>query len=78
MISQRGMAKVLGLSERGNALPRFVSSQAMQEALGAELRGKIQNPLKFQWGTPGAPTSQNAGRHRAWTGREEGQTREVG
>lgn len=63
VISQRGMAKVLGLSERGNALPRFVSSQAMQEALGAELRGKIQNPLKFQWGTPGAPEGYLANIH---------------
>ena len=53
VISQTGMARALGLSSRGNALPRFVGSQAMREAIGSELRRKIENPLKFQWGTPG-------------------------
>lgn len=54
VISQRGMALALGLTSRGNALPRFVGSQAMADAVGAELRAKLQNPLKFQWGTGGA------------------------
>lgn len=54
VISQTGMAKVLGLSARGNAFPQFLATQAMSEAVGAELRAKIENPLKFQWGTGGA------------------------
>jgi P63C domain len=54
VISQSGMARVLGLSPRGNAFPRFLSSQGMSEVIGAELRGKIENPLKFQWGSGGA------------------------
>lgn len=31
----------------------------MSEAVGAELRGKIENPLKFQWASGGAETLQN-------------------
>jgi hypothetical protein len=54
VISQRGMARALGLSPRGNALPRFLGSKVMATAVGAELRQKIENPLKFQWGTGGA------------------------
>lgn len=54
VISQTGMAKALGLSERGNALPRFLASQAMAEYVSAELREKLNNPLKFQWTSPGA------------------------
>ena len=54
VISQTGMARALGLSSRGNALPRFVGSKGMRDAIGAELRQKIENPLKFQWGKPGA------------------------
>ena len=54
VISQTGMARALGLSSRGNALPRFLGSKMMRDAIGAELRQKIENPLKFQWGTPGA------------------------
>ena len=59
VISQTGMARAIGLSPRGNALPRFLGSQAMASVVGAELREKIENPLKFQWGTGGAesPTS---------------------
>lgn len=63
VISQRGMGKALGLSERGNALPRFVGSQAMHDALGAGLREKVRNPLKFQWGTPGAAEGYLANIH---------------
>lgn len=54
VISQTGMGKVLGLSARGNAFPRFLATKAMSDAVGAELRKKIENPLKFQWGTGGA------------------------
>jgi P63C domain-containing protein len=56
VISQIGMAKALGLSSRGNALPRFLANKVMSEAVGAELRSKIENPLKFQWGVGGAGT----------------------
>lgn len=46
----------MGLSSRGNAFPRFLNSKVMSDILGAELRGKIENPIKFQWGTGGAET----------------------
>jgi hypothetical protein len=54
VISQTGMARALGLSSRGNALPRFLGAQSMADAVGAELRQKLENPLKFQWGSGGA------------------------
>jgi len=55
VISQRGMGAVLGLSERGNALPRFLSTRSMAPYFaGAEMQPKLENPLKFQWGTGGA------------------------
>lgn len=54
VISQTGMAKAIGLSSRGNALPRFLASQAMAGAVSAELRQKLENPLKFQWGSVSA------------------------
>jgi hypothetical protein len=54
VISQTGMAQTVGLSSRGNSLPRFLATSAMVETVGAELREKLQNPLKFQWGTGGA------------------------
>jgi hypothetical protein len=54
VISQTGMARALGLSARGNAFPRFANSNVMQKYIGAELREKINNPLKFQWVSPGA------------------------
>lgn len=56
VISQTGMARALGLSSRGNALPRFLSNKVMSDAVGAELKKKIENPLKFQWGSGGAGT----------------------
>lgn len=59
VISQNGMARVLGLSPRGNAFPRFLSSQGMAEFVSAELREKMENPLKFQWGTGGAEQPPN-------------------
>jgi hypothetical protein len=54
VISQTGMAKAIGLSERGNALPRFLASQAMADAISAELREKLGNPIKFQWASVSA------------------------
>lgn len=54
VISQRGMAEAIGLSSRGNAIPRLLGTRAMADAVGAEVRQKFQNPLKFQWGTGGA------------------------
>lgn len=54
VISQRGMARVLGFGSGGRAFPRFLESKAMADSLGAELREKAQNPIKFQWVPPGA------------------------
>lgn len=54
VISQTGMARALGLSPRGNALPRFTQSKAMANFVGADLREKLENPFRFQWGTGGA------------------------
>ncbi|MBU9472689.1 P63C domain-containing protein [Burkholderia multivorans] len=54
VISQTGMAMALGLSSRGNAFPRFADGKVMAGYLGAELLEKIENPLKFQWGSGGA------------------------
>lgn len=48
VISQTGMAKSLGLSERGSALPRFVSGNIISKYVGSELRQKLENPLIFQ------------------------------
>jgi hypothetical protein len=48
------MARALGLSSRGNALPRFLANKVMSDAVGADFRAKIENPLKFQWGGGGA------------------------
>lgn len=56
VISQTGMARALGLSSRGNALPRFLANKAMSRAVSAELKAKIENPLKFQYGSGGAGT----------------------
>ena len=54
VISQTGMASVLGLSSRGNSLPRFLANKIMLEAVSAELRQKVENPIKFQYGSGGA------------------------
>ncbi len=54
VISQTGMGKAIGLASRGNALPRFLASESMANALGAELREKLENPFKFQWAHGGA------------------------
>lgn len=49
VISQSGMAKALGMTERGNVLDRFISSQVMAAYVSAELAEKLLNPLVFQW-----------------------------
>jgi len=54
VVSQTGMARALGLSARGNALPRFLKGKTMSDVVGAELLQKIENPLKFQYGSGGA------------------------
>ena len=54
VISQTGMARILGLSARGSAFPKFVNSQALSESVSAELREKLENPLLIQWGSGGA------------------------
>jgi hypothetical protein len=53
VISQRGMGESLGMSG-GRAFPRLLASKAMAETLGAGLREKLENPLKFQIGAAGA------------------------
>lgn len=57
VIGQTGMGVALGLSHRGNAFPRFLSSNAMEKYIGAQLREKIEKPLKFQWLSPSAQSS---------------------
>ena len=62
MISQTGMARVLGLSSRGSSFPSFIASRAMSQSVGGDLREKIEKPLKFQWGSGGVgapPTTIN-------------------
>lgn len=54
VVSQNGMARALGLQPRGNVLNRFISNRVMAESVEAELREKIENPIKFQWGSGGA------------------------
>jgi hypothetical protein len=54
VISQTGMGITLGLSRRGNAFPRFLSSRGMVNSLSAQTMEKIQQPLRFQWSGAGA------------------------
>jgi hypothetical protein len=54
VISQTGMARILGLTARGNAFPKFVTSQALAGSVSAELRAKLEKPLLIQWGSGGA------------------------
>ena len=60
VVSQRGMAAAIGLSERGNAFVRFARSKSMVPHVGAQLRAKVENPLIFQWGTGGAQQPPSA------------------
>jgi hypothetical protein len=57
VISQTGMGRALGLSSRGNAFPRFLSSKAMSGLISAQLSNKIDQPLRFQWSSGGAQPS---------------------
>jgi P63C domain len=55
VISQRGMAATLGINATsGAAFPRFLASRSVAGSVGAELREKIENPLKFLGGAGGA------------------------
>lgn len=54
VVSQSGMGQALGLPEGGSAFPRFLATKVMVESVGAEIRRKLENPMKFQWGTGGA------------------------
>jgi len=54
VISQTGMARILGLTARGNAFPKFVNSKALADSVSAELREKLEKPLLIQWGSGGA------------------------
>lgn len=54
VISQRGMGAALGLTGSGKAFTRFVAGNRIAPYLGAEVQGKIENPLKFQWASRGA------------------------
>src|SRR5258708_25679366 len=53
-MSERGMARALGLRSSGSAFPKFLANKAMSDTVGSELRTKLENPLKFQWGTGGS------------------------
>lgn len=54
VISQRGMGAALGLTGSGKAFTRFVAGNRIAPYLGVEVQEKIENPLKFQWGSGGA------------------------
>lgn len=49
VISQRGMAAALGFKEGGGLrFRRFLEGKSIGQYLGAELREKVDNPVKFQ------------------------------
>ena len=54
VISQRGMGAALGLTTSGQSFIRFASGKSIAPYLGAEVRAKIENPLKYQWVPRGA------------------------
>lgn len=54
VISQRGMGAALGLTTSGQSFVRFASGKIVSQFLGADVREKIENPLKFQWVPTGA------------------------
>ncbi|MEQ5740529.1 P63C domain-containing protein [Providencia rettgeri] len=49
VISQRGMAEALGMSEGGSKLKRFVNGKIISQFIGPELKEKIDNPVIFQY-----------------------------
>lgn len=48
VITQRGMAEMLGLGDGGSRLPTFVFNKTMSEYIGQDLAEKIRNPVVFQ------------------------------
>lgn len=54
VISQSGMARVLGMSPRANTFTKFIASKSMADSVSAELAEKLQKPFVFQWGVGGA------------------------
>jgi hypothetical protein len=54
VLSERGMGRALGLSSTGgNKLQSFLATKTMSALIGPELRQKLAQPIKFQWGTGG-------------------------
>jgi hypothetical protein len=47
------MGAALGLSTGGSKMPRFLASKSLSPFVGPELAEKMENPLKFQWGSGG-------------------------
>lgn len=54
VISQRGMGQALGLAPSGSTLKTLLATKAMVQAGGSEILKKLENPVKFQWGTGGS------------------------
>jgi P63C domain len=54
VVSQRGIGEALGFSSRGNAFSRFLATPSIADIAGADLRAKLENPLKFQSSLGGA------------------------
>lgn len=54
VISQRGMAKILGFSLGGDRLSKFINGKKMSGYAGAELLAKLEKVIIFQWGLAGA------------------------
>lgn len=63
VISQTGMGRAIGLYPRGDSFPKFLATKAMAETVGDELRDKLSQPVKFQWGTGGADSPPPATLH---------------
>lgn len=54
VISQRGMGQALGLAPSGSTLKTLLATKAMLQAGGSKVLEKLDNPVKFQWGTGGS------------------------
>jgi hypothetical protein len=54
VISQTGMGRAVGFNARGSSILKFVDGRTMSSYVSAELREKLENPLKFQWRPVGA------------------------
>lgn len=54
VLSARGMGRALGLSDSGGGkMGAFLSTRAMANFVGPELRSKLEQPIKFQYGSGG-------------------------